>query len=586
MRKLILTLLLLLLAAPVYAANIYVNNSCPNNGTGLVDSCAGSPGGAGRYNDLQSALTAAVAGDIIIVAAGSGDYVTTTGSGYSSPAGFQFANSGTVGNPITLRNKTGERPVLRACTSGSTTVAACDRATITAFGQSYISITSANCPTNGPVGEMGLNIYGLVIFYDDSATEVAMSHGNTMTCTEVQRGYSTSGDGNWSTLWLQGQYAFTGRWNYFHDVTVLTLTGAAGQSSRAGLKLFQSSNSTFSDNTIENVIEEGGEFGVGIDCKADCVSWTMERNNVKNVNIGFRLENQETLTGPYNTNGATGTILRYNVFIGQSGSNRPAFRLEDGKITDILVYNNTWTSFTGGLIEDNHSSANICQNITWYNNATHNLSNYNIGTGDGSGTSCTLALSNYNAFTTGPGTDLRYTNTNYAALANWQAGTGFDANSIAQADASFLFTSSTDFTLQGGSPLKNAGKTGGTGAGATVDIGAYATTTCVGHLCGSVSGAPAPTVSSINPSSGTTAGGTSVTITGTNFVATPAVNIGAVSCTGVHFTSSTQVECTTGARAAATVDVVLTNPDAQSGTLTNGYTYTLAAPIYFYLRFR
>ncbi len=66
-----------------------------------------------------------------------------------------------------------------------------------------------------------------------------MSHGNTMTCTEVRRGYSTNGDGNHSTLWLQGQIGFTGRWNYLHDVTVTELTGAGGQSSRAAVKMFQ-----------------------------------------------------------------------------------------------------------------------------------------------------------------------------------------------------------------------------------------------------------------------------------------------------------------------------------------------------------
>ena len=38
--------------------------------------------------------------------------------------------------------------------------------------------------------------------------------------------------------------------------------------------------------------------------------------------------------------------------------------------------------------------------------------------------------------------------------------------------------------------------------------------------------------------------------------------------------SSTSITATTPAHAAGAVSVVVTNSDAQSGTLTNGYTYT------------
>lgn len=84
---------------------------------------------------------------------------------------------------------------------------------------------------------------------------------------------------------------------------------------------------------------------------------------------------------------------------------------------------------------------------------------------------------------------------------------------------------------------------------------------------------PAPTILSIVPTAGGTSGGTAFTITGTNFVATPTVTIGGVSATSVVWVSSTSVTGVTGAHAAGAVNVVITNPDGQSATLVNGFTY-------------
>ncbi len=85
---------------------------------------------------------------------------------------------------------------------------------------------------------------------------------------------------------------------------------------------------------------------------------------------------------------------------------------------------------------------------------------------------------------------------------------------------------------------------------------------------------PAPTVTSITPNTGTTAGGTSVTIAGTGFVAGATVSLGGTAATAVNVVSSTSITATTPAHAAGAANVVVTNSDAQAGTLTNGYTYT------------
>ena len=56
------------------------------------------------------------------------------------------------------------------------------------------------------------------------------------------------------------------------------------------------------------------------------------------------------------------------------------------------------------------------------------------------------------------------------------------------------------------------------------------------------------------------------------------VTIGGVAATTVVVGSSTSIIANTGAHAAGAVDVVVTNTDAQFGTLTGGYTYTAVAP--------
>ena len=84
---------------------------------------------------------------------------------------------------------------------------------------------------------------------------------------------------------------------------------------------------------------------------------------------------------------------------------------------------------------------------------------------------------------------------------------------------------------------------------------------------------PAPTVTAVSPNSGSTAGGTSVTITGTGFVTTPAVTFGGAAATAEAFVNSTTLTATVPAHATGLVNVVVTNPDAQAGTLTNGFAY-------------
>jgi hypothetical protein len=84
---------------------------------------------------------------------------------------------------------------------------------------------------------------------------------------------------------------------------------------------------------------------------------------------------------------------------------------------------------------------------------------------------------------------------------------------------------------------------------------------------------PTPVPVHVSPTGGTTAGGTNVTITGTGFSTGCTVTFGGVAATGVTVVSETSITCTTPAHAAGLVNVVVTDLDSTSGTLTNGFAY-------------
>jgi branched-subunit amino acid transport protein len=95
-------------------------------------------------------------------------------------------------------------------------------------------------------------------------------------------------------------------------------------------------------------------------------------------------------------------------------------------------------------------------------------------------------------------------------------------------------------------------------------------------------GNPAPTFTSISPISGTASGGTAVTITGTNFRSPASVVFadlgGGKAATGVVVVNPTTITATTPAHTAGLTDVAVMNPDQQTGTLRNAYTYLGGPP--------
>jgi hypothetical protein len=157
-------------------------------------------------------------------------------------------------------------------------------------------------------------------------------------------------------------------------------------------------------------------------------------------------------------------------------------------------------------------------------------------------------------------------------------------------------TGGTTVTITGTGFLTGAAVTlGGTAAsGVNVVSSTSITATAAAHAAGAVSVVvtnsdnqsstlanaftyvPAPAVTSMAPSTGPANGSTGATITGTNFLSGATVSFGGTAATGVTVASSASITVTAPAHAAGTVDVVVTNPDGQSGKLAGGYTYSAA----------
>ena len=77
----------------------------------------------------------------------------------------------------------------------------------------------------------------------------------------------------------------------------------------------------------------------------------------------------------------------------------------------------------------------------------------------------------------------------------------------------------------------------------------------------------------MTPNFGPPAGGTAVVIGGANFAPGATATFGGSPATGVVWVDPFTLQATTPAGSYGTVDVAVTNPDAQFGTLTNGFTY-------------
>ena len=87
---------------------------------------------------------------------------------------------------------------------------------------------------------------------------------------------------------------------------------------------------------------------------------------------------------------------------------------------------------------------------------------------------------------------------------------------------------------------------------------------------------PAPSISSISPTTGSPSGSQDLTINGAGFQTGATVTVGGVACTSVTVVSPTKITCTTPSGTLGSADVVVTNPDNQTVTDAGAFTYQTA----------
>ncbi len=83
-----------------------------------------------------------------------------------------------------------------------------------------------------------------------------------------------------------------------------------------------------------------------------------------------------------------------------------------------------------------------------------------------------------------------------------------------------------------------------------------------------------PTLTRVEPDNDTITGGATVQIIGENFQDGATVTIGGNAVSNVIFVSPTELMVEVPAGSAGSTDVVVTNPDGNSDTLVDGFTYT------------
>lgn len=105
-----------------------------------------------------------------------------------------------------------------------------------------------------------------------------------------------------------------------------------------------------------------------------------------------------------------------------------------------------------------------------------------------------------------------------------------------------------------------------------------ASNTASANFSANVAAQAAPAVTGISPTSAPAAGGTSVTISGTNFQSGATVSFGGAAPSSVAVKSATQITVTTEAHPAGPTSVTVQDPNGESSTLTNAFTYNSATP--------
>lgn len=426
------------------AAVYYVDQTHPS----ASDANAGTTESA-PWQTLQRAMSV-VAGDTVYVK--NGTYVDSSTTSTVVPA-FNPANAGTASAPIAFRaympvSGSRHRPVV---TRVNTALPGDNAPVIGTFGLDYIVWDGFSLGPGTDVsvrGASGVVIENLIIDKGPSP--------------------STGGLGNYDGIRLEVVTNSIIRNNIIRNVY---FQGGAHYNA-AGIKLYSTSNIHIHNNEVSTC-------DAGIFNKEGGDNITIERNYVHDVNVdSIRVASQITASrcGACNTRNV---VVRNNVV---ANANDTAINIftssgDPSLHTNNQVYNNTIYNAGRGIF-----NMVPIPSLAFYNNIVH-VTSSSPSYGHyvfGSGVPGDL-LSNYSAFPSTVSASGRFVPQEFGGivqtLTEWQMSTGEDMQSRV-ADPLFVGPLGgtppvTAFRLQAGSSLLGAGRTGGTAAGAPVNIGAY-----------------------------------------------------------------------------------------------------------------
>jgi hypothetical protein len=450
----------------------YVDGACEHHGDGSADSCAAGPGQPGRFQDLQAAIESLTAGDTLFIHPG--DYFRE-GQAYGGPDDLQL--HGTADAPIVLTAADRDNPP----TLHSWDPAAPDNAgshNALALAGEHVIVDHLRIAGSASVG----------------GTSVQLQY---LECSHGWEGC----DGNWSCLRIEWCTDCVVHHNYVHDVVDHTNHCDGEWDPReAGFKEFNGERNIWEFNTVVT---------------ATRWAYDLHRNSVDTI-VRF---NQLSDTGSWaiNIERATNTQIYGNLMFGVAGCMEVGGLNEQqqGQPHQDLIHHNTcWLAGAGY-----HLGGDIQATLT--DNIAASLDPGSSDTVNVELSGATMDAADCNAWDDNSWYSSELYETYFHSFADWQAGTDFDANSIAAPGGACAFVDPPESGLDLEFDLHVAPATAcATAACDGGELGAYGITPCVGHTCGDVPG----------PSSG--AGGSGASSAGSGGGAQSAGGSGAESASG------------------------------------------------------
>ncbi|HWB77849.1 MAG TPA: hypothetical protein VG755_22935 [Nannocystaceae bacterium] len=420
----------------------YVDEACPNMGDGLVDTCADSNGGPGRFNSLQPALQSLVAGDTLYVHPG--DYwrdVEASDSGAVHSLGED--QDGTLEQPIVVtaadRNAL---PVLWSCDPSG--AQHCPAPAFAAYGD-YVVIDH-------------LAIRGRAQIWGGSHS--------TLQYLDCTVGWGACGDGNWSCLRIESSVNGHAHHNNVHDIEGDGVGGACDpgepvdfEDRGCGLKEFSSDGAVWEFNTVV------APPRWGYDLHRNSMRTTIRFNEFVDVYQGItiaRTVNPKVYGNVIRGNGTTAESCTFVQLLNENAEAEPHL---------AEVHHNTCIAAQSGVSVQWEVPADVHDNVfSGLISASESPRNVELQVIESADHNAYDSAGNFRRVTYEPDT---YSET----LADWQAATSQDASSIAADGGPCTFVDApNDLHIVEGE-CATLGSDGG-------PVGPYAITSCVGHECG------------------------------------------------------------------------------------------------------